>query len=75
MSRRHAFYKMMALVQEADIVVAELGLPMAESLGSESKVLAYSHSVRKSLRHPGKGGAVTYMGPCSSCRVSGRVQA
>jgi 5-methyltetrahydropteroyltriglutamate--homocysteine methyltransferase len=37
MSRRHAFYKMMALVQGANIVRQELGLPMAESLGSDPR--------------------------------------
>ena len=37
MSRRHAFYKMMALVQGTNIVRQELGLPVAESLGADPK--------------------------------------
>jgi len=35
MSRRHAFYKIASLVQGANIVRRELGLPEAESLASE----------------------------------------
>jgi 5-methyltetrahydropteroyltriglutamate--homocysteine methyltransferase len=34
MSRRHAFYKIVALVQGANLVRKELGLPVAESLGA-----------------------------------------
>jgi 5-methyltetrahydropteroyltriglutamate--homocysteine methyltransferase len=37
MSRRHAFYKMVALVQGTNIVRQELGLPVAESLGADPK--------------------------------------
>ncbi|MBI4886222.1 MAG: cobalamin-independent methionine synthase II family protein [Acidobacteria bacterium] len=37
MSRRHAFYKMVAIVQGANIVRKELGLPVVESLGADSK--------------------------------------
>jgi 5-methyltetrahydropteroyltriglutamate--homocysteine methyltransferase len=37
MSRRHAFYKMVSLVQGANIVRKELGLPVAESLGADPK--------------------------------------
>ena len=42
MSRRHAFYKMVALVQGTNIVRKELGLPVAESLGADREVLADS---------------------------------
>jgi 5-methyltetrahydropteroyltriglutamate--homocysteine methyltransferase len=35
MSRRHAFYKMVALVQGTNIVRKELGVPLAESLGAD----------------------------------------
>jgi 5-methyltetrahydropteroyltriglutamate--homocysteine methyltransferase len=35
MSRRHAFYKMVALVQGTNIVRKELGLPEAQSLGAD----------------------------------------
>lgn len=35
MSRRHAFYKMVALVQGTNIVKKELGLPEAPSLGAD----------------------------------------
>jgi len=38
MSRRHAFYKMVSLVQGANIVRKELGLPLAESLGADPKM-------------------------------------
>jgi 5-methyltetrahydropteroyltriglutamate--homocysteine methyltransferase len=38
MSRRHAFYKMVSLVQGANIVKKELGLPVAESLGADPKL-------------------------------------
>ena len=37
MSRRHAFYKMVALVQGTNIVRKELGLPTAECLGADPK--------------------------------------
>jgi 5-methyltetrahydropteroyltriglutamate--homocysteine methyltransferase len=37
MSRRHAFYKMVSLVQGANIVRRELGLPEADSLASEPR--------------------------------------
>ena len=35
MSRRHAFYKMVSLVQGTNIVKKELGLPVTESLGAD----------------------------------------
>ena len=37
MSRRHAFYKMVSLVQGVNIVRKELGLPVAESLAADPK--------------------------------------
>ena len=37
MSRRHAFYKMVALVQGSNIVRKELGLPLASSLGADPR--------------------------------------
>jgi 5-methyltetrahydropteroyltriglutamate--homocysteine methyltransferase len=37
MSRRHAFYKMVSLVQGTNIVRKELGLPLAESLAADPK--------------------------------------
>jgi len=37
MSRRHAFYKMAALVQGTNIVRKELGLPLAECLAADPK--------------------------------------
>jgi 5-methyltetrahydropteroyltriglutamate--homocysteine methyltransferase len=37
MSRRHAFYKMVALVQGANLVKKELGLPVTESRGADPK--------------------------------------
>jgi 5-methyltetrahydropteroyltriglutamate--homocysteine methyltransferase len=37
MSRRHAFYKMVALVQGTNLVRKELGLPVAESLAADPK--------------------------------------
>jgi 5-methyltetrahydropteroyltriglutamate--homocysteine methyltransferase len=37
MSRRHAFYKMVALVQGTNLVRKELGLPVTESLGADPK--------------------------------------
>jgi 5-methyltetrahydropteroyltriglutamate--homocysteine methyltransferase len=37
MSRRHAFYKMVSLVQGTNIVRKELGLPLAESRGADAK--------------------------------------
>jgi 5-methyltetrahydropteroyltriglutamate--homocysteine methyltransferase len=38
MSRRHAFYKMVALVQGTNIVKKELGLPVTESLAADPKL-------------------------------------
>jgi len=38
MSRRHAYYKMVSLVQGTNIVRKELGLPVAESLGADAKL-------------------------------------
>jgi 5-methyltetrahydropteroyltriglutamate--homocysteine methyltransferase len=35
MSRRHAFYKMVALVQGTNIVRKELGLPLAETRAAD----------------------------------------
>jgi 5-methyltetrahydropteroyltriglutamate--homocysteine methyltransferase len=37
MSRRHAFYKMVSLVQGANIVRRELGLPVTGSLAADPK--------------------------------------
>jgi 5-methyltetrahydropteroyltriglutamate--homocysteine methyltransferase len=37
MSRRHAFYKMVALVQGVNLVKKELGLPLAESVAADPK--------------------------------------
>ncbi len=37
MSRRHAFYKMVSLVQGTNMVRKELGVPLAESLGADPK--------------------------------------
>ncbi|MGH8702139.1 MAG: hypothetical protein ACREVR_13350, partial [Burkholderiales bacterium] len=37
MSRRHAFYKMAALVQGTNIVRRELGLPAAECLAADER--------------------------------------
>jgi 5-methyltetrahydropteroyltriglutamate--homocysteine methyltransferase len=37
MSRRHAFYKMVALVQGVNVVKKELGLPITESLAADPK--------------------------------------
>jgi 5-methyltetrahydropteroyltriglutamate--homocysteine methyltransferase len=37
MSRRHAYYKMVALVQGANIIRQELGLPVVEALGADPK--------------------------------------
>ena len=37
MSRRHAFYKMVALVQGTNIVRRELGLPEAECLAADPR--------------------------------------
>jgi len=37
MGRRHAFYKMVALVQGTNIVRRELGLPLAQSLGADPR--------------------------------------
>jgi hypothetical protein len=37
MSRRHAFYKMVALVQGVNLVKKELGLPLTESVAADPK--------------------------------------
>jgi 5-methyltetrahydropteroyltriglutamate--homocysteine methyltransferase len=37
MSRRHAFYKMVALVQGVNVVKKELGLPLSESVAADPK--------------------------------------
>ena len=37
MSRRHAFYKMVSLVQGTNLVKKELGLPVIESLAADPK--------------------------------------
>ena len=37
MGRRHAFYKMVALVQGTNIVRRELGLPESHSLGADPR--------------------------------------
>jgi len=37
MSRRHAFYKMVSLVQGTNIVKQELGLPVTASLATDPK--------------------------------------
>ena len=37
MSRRHAFYKMVSLVQGTNLVKKELGLPLTESMGADPK--------------------------------------
>jgi len=37
MSRRHAFYKMVSLVQGVNIVKAELGLPVTESQAADPR--------------------------------------
>jgi 5-methyltetrahydropteroyltriglutamate--homocysteine methyltransferase len=37
MSRRHAFYKMVALVQGTNMVRKELGLPQAECLAADPR--------------------------------------
>jgi 5-methyltetrahydropteroyltriglutamate--homocysteine methyltransferase len=37
MGRRHAFYKMVALVQGTNIVRREVGLPVAQSLGADPR--------------------------------------
>ena len=37
MSRRHAFYKMVALVQGVNVVKKELGLPVTESMAADPK--------------------------------------
>jgi 5-methyltetrahydropteroyltriglutamate--homocysteine methyltransferase len=37
MSRRHALYKMVALVQGTNVVRTELGLPIAPSLAADPK--------------------------------------
>ena len=36
-SRRHAFYKMVALVQGVNVVKKELGLPVTESQAADPK--------------------------------------
>jgi 5-methyltetrahydropteroyltriglutamate--homocysteine methyltransferase len=38
MSRRHAFYKMVSIVQGTNIVRQELGLPVAESIAADPKL-------------------------------------
>ena len=38
MSRRHSFYKMVALVQGTNIVKKELGLPVTDSLAADPKL-------------------------------------
>jgi 5-methyltetrahydropteroyltriglutamate--homocysteine methyltransferase len=38
MSRRHAFYKMVALVQGTNVVKKELGLPVTESMAADPKM-------------------------------------
>jgi 5-methyltetrahydropteroyltriglutamate--homocysteine methyltransferase len=38
MSRRHAFYKMVAIVQGTNIVRKELGLPVAESIAADPRL-------------------------------------
>ena len=50
MSRRHAFYKMVALVQGVNIVKKELGLPVDRVAGRGSEVLADSNHVRQDGR-------------------------
>ena len=45
MSRRHAFYKMVALVQGVNLVKKELGLPVTPSLAADPKLLAPSDDV------------------------------
>ena len=37
MSRRHAFYKIVALVQGTNIVRRELGLPVADCLAADPR--------------------------------------
>jgi 5-methyltetrahydropteroyltriglutamate--homocysteine methyltransferase len=37
MSRRHAFYKMVTLVQGTNLVKQELGLPVKQSMGADPK--------------------------------------
>jgi 5-methyltetrahydropteroyltriglutamate--homocysteine methyltransferase len=37
MGRRHAFYKMVSLVQGANVVRRELGLPEEPSLGADAR--------------------------------------
>jgi len=37
MSRRHAFYKMVSLVQGTNLVKKDLGVPLTESLGADPK--------------------------------------
>ena len=56
MSRRHAYYKMVSLVQGTNIVKKELGLPLAESLGADPKL---SLLRIKSISDTGRGGAET----------------
>ena len=50
MSRRHAFYKMVSLVQGTNLVKKELGLPVTESLGADPKYLADSDDVARSVK-------------------------
>ena len=51
MSRRHAFYKMVALVQGTNIVKKELGLPLTESLAADPKFSL----IRTTRREAGQG--------------------
>jgi 5-methyltetrahydropteroyltriglutamate--homocysteine methyltransferase len=37
MSRRHAFYKMVSLVQGVNLVKKELGIPVTQSLAADPK--------------------------------------
>jgi hypothetical protein len=54
-TRRHAFYKMLALVQGANVVRRELGLPESPSLGRQSEIFAAANSLvgssHKAQRH------------------------
>ena len=49
MSRRHAFYKMVALVQGVNVVKKELGLPVTESLAGKLLTLPPFTKVRPSF--------------------------
>ena len=50
MSRRHAFYKMVALVQGVNLVKQELGLPVTPIAGRRSEVVADPDGVRREAR-------------------------